>query len=140
MNITGELFHLPHDAPGFLFEETHRSTIDGAWAVRHEPTHCVFEITLPDDCNETTPVNALMLGARLIHVCDGHHLPGLGLVLGEYDGRRTGDADLVMVVTAPDVARYESLMAGLLKQHACIQRFSTQVTLAVLKRGLAVQV
>lgn len=52
----------------------------------------------------------------------------------------TGDMDLVMVVTAPDVARYESLMAGFLEQHACIQRYATQVTLAVLKRGLAVQV
>lgn len=77
MNMTGQLFHLPHDAPGFLFEETHWSTIDGAWAVRHEPTRCIFEITLPDDCDETAPVNALMLGARLIHVCNGHRVPDL---------------------------------------------------------------
>lgn len=52
----------------------------------------------------------------------------------------TGDTDLVLVVTAPDVAQYESLMAGFVERHACIQRYSTQVTLAVLKRGLAVQV
>lgn len=77
MNMTGQLFHLPRGVFSFSFEETHWSKLDEAWAVHHEPTHCVFEITLPDDCDENTPVNGLMLGARLVHVCDGHAVPAL---------------------------------------------------------------
>jgi hypothetical protein len=75
MNMTGQLFHLPRGVFSFSFEETHWSKLDEASAVHHEPTHCVFEITLPDDCDENTPVNGLMLGARLVHVCDGHAVP-----------------------------------------------------------------
>lgn len=77
MNMTGQLFHLPHGVFAFPFEETHWSKLDEAWAVHHAPTHCVFELTLPDDCDEHTPVNGLMLGARLVHVCDGHAVPAL---------------------------------------------------------------
>mgnify|MGYP000849606690 FL=1 len=49
----------------------------------------------------------------------------------------TGEADYVLVVVAPDVARYEALMAGLMVRHPCIQRYATQVVLAIVKRGLA---
>jgi len=52
----------------------------------------------------------------------------------------TGEADFVLVVTAADTATYEALMARLLREHPVVRRFTTQVALAVLKRGLNVPV
>jgi DNA-binding Lrp family transcriptional regulator len=52
----------------------------------------------------------------------------------------TGEADFVLVVTAQNVACYEALMAQLLVEHPCVLRYATQVTLGVVKRGLAVPV
>lgn len=52
----------------------------------------------------------------------------------------TGEADFVLVVTAGDTEAYEALMAQLLRAHPVVRRFTTQVALAVLKRGLSVPV
>jgi Lrp/AsnC family transcriptional regulator, leucine-responsive regulatory protein len=52
----------------------------------------------------------------------------------------TGEADFVLVVTAADTEAYEALMAQLLREHPVVRRFTTQVALAVLKRGLSVPV
>jgi Lrp/AsnC family transcriptional regulator, leucine-responsive regulatory protein len=52
----------------------------------------------------------------------------------------TGEADFVLVVTATDTEAYEALMAQLLREHPVVRRFTTQVALAVLKRGLSVPV
>lgn len=52
----------------------------------------------------------------------------------------TGDADLILIVTAPDTATYESLMARMLAEHLCVERFTTQVALGVVKRGLGIPV
>lgn len=52
----------------------------------------------------------------------------------------TGEADFVLVVTAADTEAYEALMARLLREHPVVRRFTTQVALAVLKRGLSVPV
>jgi len=52
----------------------------------------------------------------------------------------TGEADFVLVVTAADTEAYEALMAQLLRLHPVVRRFTTQVALAVLKRGLSVPV
>lgn len=52
----------------------------------------------------------------------------------------TGEADFVLVVTAADTEAYEAFMARLLKAHPVVRRFTTQVALAVLKRGLSVPV
>ena len=52
----------------------------------------------------------------------------------------TGEADFVLVVTAPDAAGYEALMARLLAAHPHVRRYTTQVAMGVLKRGLALPV
>ena len=52
----------------------------------------------------------------------------------------TGEADFVLVVTAADTEAYETLMAQLLRAHPVVRRFTTQVALSVLKRGLSVPV
>ncbi len=52
----------------------------------------------------------------------------------------TGEADFVLVVTAPDAASYEALMARLLAEHPTVRRYTTQVAMGVLKRGLTLPV
>ncbi|KQW49677.1 MULTISPECIES: Lrp/AsnC family transcriptional regulator [unclassified Roseateles] len=52
----------------------------------------------------------------------------------------TGEADFVLVVTAPDATAYEALMARLLADNANVRRYTTQVAMGVLKRGLALPV
>jgi Lrp/AsnC family transcriptional regulator, leucine-responsive regulatory protein len=52
----------------------------------------------------------------------------------------TGEADFVLVVTAADTAGYQALMARLLAEHPQVRRYTTQVALGVLKRGLALPV
>lgn len=52
----------------------------------------------------------------------------------------TGEVDFVLIVTAPDAARYEALMARLLAENPLVRRYTTQVAMAVLKRGLALPV
>jgi Lrp/AsnC family leucine-responsive transcriptional regulator len=50
----------------------------------------------------------------------------------------TGDGDYVLVVTACDVEEYDALMQRLLADNANVRSFRTRVSLATLKRGLAV--
>jgi DNA-binding Lrp family transcriptional regulator len=52
----------------------------------------------------------------------------------------TGEADFVLVVAAPDAAGYEALMARLLAANPNVRRYTTQVAMGVLKRGLALPV
>lgn len=48
----------------------------------------------------------------------------------------TGNSDYVLVVTAPDVARYDALMSRLIAENPNVRRFTTNVALGVQKRGL----
>lgn len=52
----------------------------------------------------------------------------------------TGEADFVLVVTAPDATTYEALMARLLADNPNVRRYTTQVAMGVLKRGLTLPV
>lgn len=52
----------------------------------------------------------------------------------------TGEADFVLVVTAPDAAGYEALMSRLLAGNPNVRRYTTQVAMGVIKRGLALPV
>ena len=52
----------------------------------------------------------------------------------------TGEADFVLVVTAPDTQTYEALMARLLSENPNVKRFTTNVALGVVKRGLTLPV
>lgn len=52
----------------------------------------------------------------------------------------TGEADFILIVTAPDAQAYESLMARLLAEHPNVKRYTTSVAMNVLKRGLALPV
>ncbi|HEV7369891.1 Lrp/AsnC family transcriptional regulator [Arenibaculum sp.] len=52
----------------------------------------------------------------------------------------TGDADFVLVVAAPDMESYEALMARLMHDNANVRRFTTNVSLGPVKRGLAVPI
>jgi DNA-binding Lrp family transcriptional regulator len=50
----------------------------------------------------------------------------------------TGEFDFVLIITAPDVDTYDTLMASLLQANPSIKRFTTNVALNVVKRGLAI--
>ncbi len=52
----------------------------------------------------------------------------------------TGEADFVLVICAPDTETYDALMARLVSENPNVKRFSTNVTLSVVKRGLTVPV
>ena len=52
----------------------------------------------------------------------------------------TGENDFILVVTATDAAAYEALMARLLADNPNVRRYTTQVAMGVLKRGLALPV
>ena len=52
----------------------------------------------------------------------------------------TGEVDFVLVVTAPDAAGYEALMTRLLADNPNVRRYTTQVAMGVLKRGLALPI
>ncbi len=52
----------------------------------------------------------------------------------------TGEADFILVVTAPDAQAYEALMASLLADNPNVKRYTTSVAMSVLKRGLALPV
>ncbi|MGH8202734.1 MAG: Lrp/AsnC family transcriptional regulator [Steroidobacteraceae bacterium] len=52
----------------------------------------------------------------------------------------TGQADFVLVVTAPDAASYEALMARLMSDNPNVRCFSTSMVLTVIKRSLAIPV
>lgn len=50
----------------------------------------------------------------------------------------TGEADFVVVLSAPDVATYNALMSRLLAECPGATRFATSVALDVVKRGLTI--
>lgn len=52
----------------------------------------------------------------------------------------TGEADFVLVVTAPDAESYDALMARLIAENPNVRRFTTSVALGIVKRGLSVPV
>ena len=52
----------------------------------------------------------------------------------------TGEADFVIVVTARDTESFDTFMAGLLQANPNVQRFTTNVVLNLLKRGLTIPV
>lgn len=52
----------------------------------------------------------------------------------------TGEADFVLVITAPDTETYDALMARLVSENANVRRFTTNVALSLVKRGLKIPV
>ncbi|MFZ0501610.1 MAG: Lrp/AsnC family transcriptional regulator [Steroidobacteraceae bacterium] len=52
----------------------------------------------------------------------------------------TGEADFMLVITAPDTEAYDVLMARLMAENPNVKRFTTYVSLAIVKRGLAIPV
>lgn len=52
----------------------------------------------------------------------------------------TGEADFVLVVTAPDTETFDELMSGMMRDHPNVKRFTTNVALTVVKRGLSIPV
>lgn len=52
----------------------------------------------------------------------------------------TGEADFILVVTAPDTEGYDALMARLMADNPNVKRFTTYVALGIVKRGLAIPV
>lgn len=52
----------------------------------------------------------------------------------------TGEADFVLIVTAPDTETYDALMTRLVSENANVRRFTTNVALGVVKRGLTIPV
>ncbi|MFZ6653902.1 Lrp/AsnC family transcriptional regulator [Undibacterium sp. TJN19] len=52
----------------------------------------------------------------------------------------TGAADFVIIVTAPDMAAFDTLMSALMKDNPNVKRFTTNVCLGLVKRGLHIPV
>ncbi len=52
----------------------------------------------------------------------------------------TGSADYVLLVTAPDIASFESLMSEMIAANPNVRRFTTNVVMGTIKRGLFVPV
>jgi Lrp/AsnC family leucine-responsive transcriptional regulator len=52
----------------------------------------------------------------------------------------TGEADFVLVITAPDTQTYDRLMAALVNDNPNVKRFTTNVALSVVKTGLSIPV
>lgn len=52
----------------------------------------------------------------------------------------TGEADFVLVITAPDTETYDSLMSRLVSENPNVRHFTTNLALSVVKRGLAIPV
>lgn len=52
----------------------------------------------------------------------------------------TGESDFVLIVTAPDTQTYEALMARMVRENPNVKRFTTNVALGVVKRGLTIPV
>ena len=52
----------------------------------------------------------------------------------------TGEADFVLIITAPDTEAYDALMTRLVSDNANVRRFTTNVALGVVKRGLTIPV
>ena len=52
----------------------------------------------------------------------------------------TGNADFVLIVTAPDMERYQAFMTRLLADNSNVRRYHTNVMLGHVKRSLAIPV
>jgi DNA-binding Lrp family transcriptional regulator len=52
----------------------------------------------------------------------------------------TGEADFVLIVTAADTESYDALMARMIAENPNVRRFTTNVSLGVVKRGLTIPV
>lgn len=52
----------------------------------------------------------------------------------------TGEADFVLIVTVPDTEAYDALMSRLVGENPNVRRFTTNVALGVIKRGLTLPV
>jgi Lrp/AsnC family leucine-responsive transcriptional regulator len=52
----------------------------------------------------------------------------------------TGESDFVLVITAPDVAAYDAMMARLIADNPNVRRFTTNVALGIHKRRLFVPI
>jgi len=52
----------------------------------------------------------------------------------------TGEADFVLVATAPDTESFDALMLRLVAENPNVRRFTTNVALSLIKRGLAIAV
>jgi DNA-binding Lrp family transcriptional regulator len=52
----------------------------------------------------------------------------------------TGEADFVLIVTAPSTEAYDALMSRMMLDNPNIKRFTTNVALGIVKRGLAIPV
>lgn len=50
----------------------------------------------------------------------------------------TGESDFILIVTAPDTESYDALMSRLMLANPNVKRFTTNVALGVVKRGLSV--
>jgi DNA-binding Lrp family transcriptional regulator len=52
----------------------------------------------------------------------------------------TGESDFVLVVAAPDTEAYDALMGRLVSENPNVARFTTNVALSVVKRGLSIPI
>lgn len=52
----------------------------------------------------------------------------------------TGQADFILVVTAPDAESYDALMGRLMTDNPNVRRFTTNVAMGVVKRGLSIPI
>lgn len=52
----------------------------------------------------------------------------------------TGEADFVLVVATPDTEAFDALMLRLVAENPNVRRFTTNVALGLVKRGLAIAV
>ena len=52
----------------------------------------------------------------------------------------TGTADYVLLVTAPDIAAFDRLMSEMMVANPNVRRFTTQVVMSTVKRGLFVPI
>jgi Lrp/AsnC family transcriptional regulator, leucine-responsive regulatory protein len=52
----------------------------------------------------------------------------------------TGEADFVLVVTAPDAQAYEALMSTMIQANPNIKRYNTNVVMGLVKQGLSVPI
>lgn len=52
----------------------------------------------------------------------------------------TGEADFILVITTPDTEVYDALMSRMVGENPNVKRFTTNVALSVVKRGLTIPV
>ncbi|MFZ6745597.1 Lrp/AsnC family transcriptional regulator [Undibacterium sp. JH2W] len=52
----------------------------------------------------------------------------------------TGEADFVLIITAPHMEAFDTFMSRLMLDNPNVKRFTTNVTLGLLKRGLHIPV